>query len=71
LPVSFKVRKAGKEIIESCLTLGIDSVSLTEGVDNGIPPGEAVFRIIGAKVQLERDLLPERASGGPGTKVGH
>ncbi len=71
MSISFKVMKTGKEIIESCLTLGVDSVSLTEGIGTGTPPGEDVFSIIGAKAQLECDLIPERPSGGPGTKVGH
>ncbi len=64
MSISFKVRKAGKEIIESCLTLGIDSVSLTEGIDTSTPLGEAMFSIIGAMAQLERDLIRERVTAG-------
>ncbi len=44
--------------------LGIDFVSLTEGIDTLTPLGEAMFSIIGAMAQLERDLIRERVTAG-------
>ncbi|MFQ5956786.1 MAG: recombinase family protein [Candidatus Brocadiales bacterium] len=44
--------------------LGIDFVSLTEGIDTSTPLGEAIFSIIGAMAQLERDLIRERVTAG-------
>ena len=44
--------------------LGIDFVSLTEGIDTSTPLGEAMFSIIGAMAQLERDLIGERVTAG-------
>ncbi len=44
--------------------LGIDFVSLTEGIDTSTPLGEAMFSIIGAMAQLERDLISERVTAG-------
>lgn len=44
--------------------LGIQFVSLTEGIDTSTPLGEAMFSIIGAMAQLERDLIRERVTAG-------
>jgi DNA invertase Pin-like site-specific DNA recombinase len=44
--------------------LGINFVSLTEGIDTSTPLGEAMFSIIGAMAQLERDLIRERVTAG-------
>ncbi len=44
--------------------LGVDFVSLTEGIDTSTPLGEAMFSIIGAMAQLERDLIRERVTAG-------
>ena len=44
--------------------LGVDFVSLTEGIDTSTPLGEAMFSIIGAMAQLERDLISERVTAG-------
>lgn len=44
--------------------LAIDFVSLTEGIDTSTPLGEAMFSIIGAMAQLERDLIRERVLAG-------
>ncbi len=44
--------------------LGIDFVSHTEGIDTSTPLGEAMFSIIGAMAQLERDLIRERVTAG-------
>ncbi|MEE9583852.1 MAG: recombinase family protein [Candidatus Brocadiales bacterium] len=44
--------------------LGIDFVSLTEGIDTSTPLGEAMFSIVAAIAQLERDLIRERVLAG-------
>ncbi len=44
--------------------LNIDFVSLTEGIDTTTPVGMAMFGVIGAMSQLERDLIRERVQAG-------
>ncbi len=44
--------------------LNIDFVSLTEGIDTTTPVGMAMFGVIGAMSQLERDLIKERVQAG-------
>ncbi len=44
--------------------LGIDFVSLTEGIDSSTPIGKAMFSIIAAMGELERDLIKERVKAG-------
>ena len=44
--------------------LNIDFVSLTEGIDSSTPIGKAMFSIIGAMAELERDLIRERVQAG-------
>jgi DNA invertase Pin-like site-specific DNA recombinase len=40
--------------------LGIEFVSLTEGVDTSTPAGKMVFTILGAVAELGRSLIRER-----------
>jgi DNA invertase Pin-like site-specific DNA recombinase len=44
--------------------LNIDFISLTEGIDTTTPVGMAMFAVIGAMAQLERDLIRERVLAG-------
>jgi DNA invertase Pin-like site-specific DNA recombinase len=56
-----------KHLIESLHefnALGIDFVSLTEGVDTTTPAGQLLFHIVGAVAQFERDLIAERVRAG-------
>ena len=56
-----------KHLIESLdefNALGIDFVSLTEGVDTTTPAGQLLFHIVGAVAQFERDLIAERVRAG-------
>lgn len=56
-----------KHLIESLdefSALGIDFISLTEGVDTTTPPGQLLFHIVGAVAQFERDLIAERVRAG-------
>ena len=50
--------------LEEFQALGIDFVSLTEGVDTTAPTGQLLFGIFGAVAQFERDLLVERVRAG-------
>ena len=56
-----------KHLIESLdefSTLGIDFISMTEGVDTTTPAGQLLFHIVGAVAQFERDLIAERVRAG-------
>lgn len=44
--------------------LGIDFISLTEGIDTTTPTGQLLFGIFGAVAQFERDLIVERVRAG-------
>lgn len=45
----------------------VDFVSVTEQIDTSTPMGKAVFTILGAVAQLERDILRERTRAGMAT----
>src|SRR5713226_1375592 len=56
-----------KHLIESLdefNALGIDFISLTEGIDTTTPAGQLLFHIVGAVAQFERDLIVERVRAG-------
>jgi DNA invertase Pin-like site-specific DNA recombinase len=50
--------------LEEFKALGIDFVSLTEGVDTSTPAGKMIFTILGAVAELERSLIAERVRAG-------
>jgi len=50
--------------LEEFHALGIDFISLTEGVDTTTPTGQLLFGIFGAVAQFERDLIAERVRAG-------
>ncbi len=50
--------------LEEFKNLGIDFVSYQENVDTSSPLGAAIFTIIGAVAQLERDIIAERVKAG-------
>ena len=50
--------------LESFQALGIEFVSLTEGVDTSTPAGKMVFTVLGAVAELERSLIAERVKAG-------
>jgi DNA invertase Pin-like site-specific DNA recombinase len=50
--------------LENFQALGIEFVSLTEGVDTSTPAGKLVFTILGAVAELERSLIVERVKAG-------
>ena len=62
--------------LEEFKNLGIDFVSYQENIDTSSPLGAAIFTIIGAVAQLERDIIAERVRAGlrrarsNGTKLG-
>ncbi len=50
--------------LEEFKNLKIGFVSITESIDTNTPLGSAVFTILGAVAQLERDLIAERVRNG-------
>jgi DNA invertase Pin-like site-specific DNA recombinase len=50
--------------LENFQALGIEFVSLTEGVDTSTPTGKIVFTVLGAVAELERSLICERVRAG-------
>ena len=50
--------------LEEFKNLGIDFVSYQENIDTGSPLGSAIFTIISAVAQLERDIIAERVKMG-------
>jgi DNA invertase Pin-like site-specific DNA recombinase len=50
--------------LETFQALGIEFVSLTEGVDTSTPAGKMIFTVLGAVAELERSLICERVRAG-------
>ena len=50
--------------LEAFKALGIEFVSLTEGVDTSTPTGRMIFTVLGAVAELERSLIAERVRAG-------
>lgn len=50
--------------LEEFKNLGIDFVSYQENIDTSSPLGAAIFTIISAVAQLERDIISERVKSG-------
>ena len=50
--------------LETFQVLGIEFVSLTEGVDTSTPTGKMIFTVLGAVAELERSLIQERVRAG-------
>ncbi|MBI5184885.1 MAG: recombinase family protein [Nitrospinae bacterium] len=59
--------RSTKHLVESLHTfrhIGISFISFQENIDTGSPLGEAIFTIISAISQLERDIIKERVKSG-------
>lgn len=52
------------QVGEELSDLGIELVSLTEGIDTSTAPGRALFGMCGVFAQLELDLIRERTRAG-------
>ena len=50
--------------LEEFKNLGIDFISYQENIDTSSPLGAAIFTIISAVAQLERDIISERVKAG-------
>ncbi len=50
--------------LEEFINLGINFISYSESIDLGSPMGKAMFTIISAMAQLERDIISERVKAG-------
>jgi DNA invertase Pin-like site-specific DNA recombinase len=51
-------------VLEEFDTLRLDFVSYSENLDTSTPMGKAMFTIMGALAQLERDVIVERSKEG-------
>ena len=51
-------------LVEKLRSLQVELVSLTEGIDTNTPIGEAMFTIIAAFSQMERQIMSERTRTG-------
>ena len=59
--------RSSRHLVEALHTfrhLGIDFISFNENIDTSSPLGEAIFTIISAMSQLERDIIRERVKAG-------
>ena len=52
------------KLVEQLRSMQVELISLTEGIDTKTPIGEAVFTIIAAFAQMERQLNSERTRAG-------
>jgi len=50
--------------LEEFRTMGVQFISYQENMDTSSPLGQALFTIVAAVAQLERDLIRERVSAG-------
>ena len=50
--------------LEEFRSLGVQFISYQENIDTSTPLGQALFTIVSAVAQLERDLIRERVSAG-------
>lgn len=50
--------------LEEFKKLNVQFISITENIDTNSPLGTAIFSILGAVAQLERDLIAERVRNG-------
>jgi len=50
--------------LEEFRSLGIQFISYQENIDTSTPLGQALFTIVSAVAQLERDLIRERVKAG-------
>ena len=50
--------------LEEFQALGIEFISLNENIDTSTPLGKAMFTIIGAMAELERNIIRERVMAG-------
>jgi DNA invertase Pin-like site-specific DNA recombinase len=61
------LRAVGQHLVaalETFRTLNVGFISLQEQLDTATPIGQAMFTIIGAMAQLERDIIRERVKAG-------
>jgi DNA invertase Pin-like site-specific DNA recombinase len=62
--------------LEEFRELGVDFISYTENIDTSTPAGKALFTMVSAFAEFERDLIRERVKAGleraraEGTKLG-
>ena len=59
-----RLRLLRELLADTGMYLGIEFVSLTEGVDTSTPTGRMIFTVLGAVAELERSLIAERVRAG-------
>ena len=64
VPIAHTATRAIPLALEEFKNLGIDFVSYQENIDTSSPLGSAIFTIISAVAQLERDIIAERVKAG-------
>lgn len=65
-----RIARSSKQLIDLLTEfehLGIDFISYNENIDTSSPMGKAMFTIIGAMAELERNIIRERVRAGVNT----
>jgi DNA invertase Pin-like site-specific DNA recombinase len=57
------------ETVNALADRGVAFASLHEGIDTSTSTGRLVFHIFAALAEFERELIAERAAGGPGCRA--
>lgn len=52
------------EVYEQLTKLGVELVSICDGLDTTTPTGRAMFKMIGVIAELEREMIVERTNAG-------
>lgn len=52
------------EVYEQLAKLGVELVSISDGMDTTTPTGRAMFKMIGVIAELEREMIVERTKAG-------
>lgn len=52
------------EVYEQLVKLGVELVSVCDGLDTTTPTGRAMFKMIGVIAELEREMIVERTKAG-------
>lgn len=65
--ITYKITKKsplGAFFFEQLVKLGVELVSVCDGLDTTTPTGRAMFKMIGVIAELEREMIVERTKAG-------